>query len=77
MKRSRTRLLVDKTRRLYVETASGHVDYPIRYHNGKVAWDRPEAVPPAIRRQALSRFVRAFARGEPYRNDCYEETADN
>ena len=43
-----------------VVTRKGHVDYPIRYDDGRIAYDFPERVP-----AYLKRIVEKFLRAKP------------
>jgi hypothetical protein len=49
-----------------LEDGEYFVDYPVRYHDGRVVYDRPEAIPAAVRgwvSAALNRYVRSAKEG--------------
>lgn len=39
---------------VYSETGRGHVDYPIQYENGSIAYEFPERVPAYIQKKVVS-----------------------
>lgn len=45
-------------RAVAINCQSGYTDYPIKYDNGSVGWDRPEAFPLTFRRRAAKKISR-------------------
>lgn len=63
----------DGTVTLVIELSRGNVDWPIRYHNGQLAFDYPEQVPKSIKKELYKRFDNALSKGKRYHNDYMEE----
>jgi len=47
-----------------INCQSGLTDYPIRYDDGAVGWDRPEAFPASFRNSVKKMFGRKSWKGE-------------
>lgn len=45
---------------LYVVTPSGHVDWPVRWPDGRIAYDWPELVPQWLKRE-VARAIELMA----------------
>lgn len=57
-------------RRLLVENRNGGCDWPIRYHDGRLAFDYPELVSKWIRPELHRRFDAAIKKGKRFDNDA-------
>lgn len=58
-------------RRLAIENRTGRVDWPIRYTDGRIAYDCPEFVPASIKKELARRFNTALNQEKQYFNDFY------